>query len=73
LQAAASLRPDEVNIHWRLARVYRALGKRDEAKAEFDRASKLTKSADDDLYHKIANSRQGPPPQTDPPAAPPNP
>jgi tetratricopeptide (TPR) repeat protein len=72
LQAAAKLRDDEVNVHWRLARLYRAMGRKDEAKAEFDKASKLNKAADEDLYRKMANGRQRPP-QTAPPAAAPNP
>jgi tetratricopeptide (TPR) repeat protein len=61
LQAAAKLQGNDVNVHWRLARLYRAMGKKDEAKVEFDKASKLNKAADEDLYKKIANGRQRPP------------
>ncbi len=36
LTQAEKLKPDDVNVHWRLGRLYRTLGKKDEAKAEFD-------------------------------------
>jgi tetratricopeptide (TPR) repeat protein len=54
LNVAAKLRPDEVDPHWRLGRLYRAMGKKDEAKAEFDKASSITKAADDALIDKIS-------------------
>ncbi len=56
LELAEQLKPDEVNVHWRLARLYRALGRKEEAKAEFDKASKLNKAADEDLYRKMNNA-----------------
>lgn len=62
LEVAEKLQPTDVNVHWRLARLYRAMGRREEAKAEFDKASKLNKQADESLYQKIANGRKGPPP-----------
>lgn len=61
LQAAAKLQDSEVNVHWRLARLYRTMGRKDEAKVEFDKASKLNKAADDDLYKKINSGRDRPP------------
>jgi tetratricopeptide (TPR) repeat protein len=70
LLAAAKVKDDDVNVHWRLARLYRATGKKDEAKTEFDKASKLNKAADEDLYRKISNGRQRPPDSAAPPAAP---
>jgi tetratricopeptide (TPR) repeat protein len=60
LEIAEKLRPDEVNVHWRLGRLYRTLGRKDDAKAEFDKASKLNKAADDDLFKKINNGQQRP-------------
>lgn len=45
--------PDDVNVHWRLARLYRAMGRKEEAKLEFDKASTLNKKSDDDLFNKI--------------------
>ncbi|MDE3201721.1 MAG: tetratricopeptide repeat protein [Acidobacteriota bacterium] len=54
LQEAEKLMPDDVNVHWRLGRLYRTLGRKEEARIEFDKASKLNKKADEDLYQKIA-------------------
>lgn len=61
LETAAKLKPDEVNVHWRLARLYRTMGRTEDARAEFDKASKLNKQADESLYQKIANGRTHPP------------
>lgn len=58
LRKAVKLKPDEVNIHWRLARLLRTMGKTEEAKAEFEAAKKLNKAADEDLYRKIANGNR---------------
>ncbi len=73
LTAAARLIPDDVNVHWRLGRLYRTLGKKDEAKAEFDKASKLNKAADEDLYKKIANGHPRPAAAQEPTATTPQP
>ena len=69
LTAAEKLTPDDVNIHWRLGRLYRAMGDKDKAKAEIEKAGTLTKAADDDLYKKIANGQQRPAQAQDPAAA----
>jgi hypothetical protein len=42
------------------------MGKKDEAKAELEKASKLNKAADDDLYKKIANGHPRPPEAQEP-------
>jgi Tfp pilus assembly protein PilF len=47
LKAAAQLTPDDVNVPWRLARFYGSIGKKDEARTEFDKASSINKAADD--------------------------
>lgn len=73
LQAAAKVKDDEVNVHWRLGRLYRAMGRKDEAKVEFDKASTLTKAVDEDLYTKIAKGKQRPPQESAPPTPVPNP
>ena len=67
LTLAEKQMPDDVNVHWRLARLYRTMGKKDEAKAEFDKASSITKTKDEDLYKKIAAGAQRPPQQPAPP------
>ncbi|MGB6193347.1 MAG: tetratricopeptide repeat protein [Terracidiphilus sp.] len=70
LSIAEKQMPDNVNVHWRLARLYRTMGRREEAQAEFDKASSLNKAADDDLYKKIsASGARGP--KGRPPALPP--
>jgi tetratricopeptide (TPR) repeat protein len=61
MTAAAKIIPDDVNVHWRLGRLYRVMGKKDEAKAEFDKASKLNAAADDDLFKRIAEGHARPP------------
>lgn len=65
--AAEKLIPNDVNVHWRLGRLYRAMGRKEEAKVELDKASTITKSADQELYKKISGGQSKP---TD--AAPPN-
>ena len=61
LTIAEKLMPDDVNVHWRLGRLYRTMGKKEEAKAEFDKASSLNKAADEDLYKKISGGNAHPP------------
>jgi tetratricopeptide (TPR) repeat protein len=60
LAIAAKIMPQDVNVHWRLGRLYRSMGKKEEAKVEFDKASTLNKAADESLYKKIANGRTKP-------------
>ncbi len=62
LETAAKLEPDNVDVHWRLARLYRAMGRMDQARVEFANASKLNKQADETLYQQIANGRKRPEP-----------
>jgi tetratricopeptide (TPR) repeat protein len=67
LMLAEKLNPNDVNVHWRLGRLYRALGKKEEARTEFDKASTLNKAADEELYKKISNGRARPSETTPPP------
>jgi tetratricopeptide (TPR) repeat protein len=60
MKEAARLDPDDVNVHWRLGRLYRSMGKKDEAKAEFDKASSINKAADNALVDKINSAHPGP-------------
>jgi tetratricopeptide (TPR) repeat protein len=53
LKIAEKLGPDDVNVHWRLARFYLAAGKKDEAKAEFDKTRSLQKAADETIFKKL--------------------
>jgi tetratricopeptide (TPR) repeat protein len=70
MKEAARLDPDDVNVHWRLGRLYRSMDKTDEAKAEFDKARSITKAADSALVNKISNGHPGPAPAPHPAAAP---
>jgi tetratricopeptide (TPR) repeat protein len=58
LGAAEKLAPNDVNVHWRLGRLYRSLGNMDLAKAEFDKAKSITQTADTDLVNQL-NSKGG--------------
>lgn len=70
LSQAAKLMPEDVNVHWRLGRLYRAMGNKEAAKAEFDKASTLNRAADESLYKKIANGSAHPPQAQAAPSAP---
>lgn len=72
LTLAEKAKPDDVNVHWRLGRIYRSLGKKEEARAEFEKASKLNKEVDEDLFRKIAAGQKAPPENAGAPSAPPN-
>lgn len=56
LKVAARLSPADVKVHWRLARLYQAMGRKDEANAELEKTKSLTKAADDTVFHKIDNA-----------------
>jgi tetratricopeptide (TPR) repeat protein len=55
-RAAAALKPDDVNVHMRLGRLYRSMGKATEAKVEFDKASSLNKADNDALLTVISSA-----------------
>lgn len=53
--------PENVDVHWRLGRLYCAMGKKEEAKAELNKASSITRSQDQELYKKISGASGKPP------------
>jgi tetratricopeptide (TPR) repeat protein len=57
LVAAEKINPNDVNVHWRLARLYQAVGKKDEAKAEFNKTRELHKTADETVFDKLRTPR----------------
>jgi len=61
LLLAEKLKSDDVNVHWRLGRLYRSMGRKVESKAEFDKASTLNKAADEALNKKISGAHPRPP------------
>ncbi|MFZ0747430.1 MAG: tetratricopeptide repeat protein [Terracidiphilus sp.] len=73
LKTAEKLNPNDVNIHWRLARFYLAEGKKDEAKVEFDKTRNLQKAADETIFIKLKKAQdKGKPAENTGDAAPTN-
>ena len=68
LLKAIELDPKSVAPHWRLAKLYQTMGKKDEAKVEFAKASSMNKEASQALHEKIAGAHSGA--QQQPQAAP---
>lgn len=52
-KAALQRNPDDVQIHWRMARLYQSMGRREEAKAEFAKTKNLNKAADQSVLTKL--------------------
>ena len=65
LQAAEKLNPGEVNVHWRLGRLLRTMGRKDEANRELEKARGLNKAADEELFRKMQTGAP-PKPEVDP-------
>jgi tetratricopeptide (TPR) repeat protein len=55
-QQAEHLAPGDVQVHWRLARLYQAMGKHLEAQAEFAKTKSLTQDADKTVREKLQAS-----------------
>jgi tetratricopeptide (TPR) repeat protein len=53
LKIAEKLSPNDQNVHWRLGRFYQASGRKDEAKAEFEKTRGLQKAADATVFNKL--------------------
>jgi tetratricopeptide (TPR) repeat protein len=60
LTKTIEMEPDFVNAHFRLAKLYQSMGRHDEAKAEFAKASSLNKKADKALYERISEGNARP-------------
>lgn len=66
---AAALNPNDVDVHWRLARFYQAAGEKDLAKAEFEKTRGLKKAAEATIFSKLkAAQEKGKPAETSPDA-----
>jgi len=57
LKLAAQLSPTDINPHYRLARLYQAMGRKQEAAVEFARTKTLTKAANDSVFNQLKNAR----------------
>ena len=64
-----ALEPDNVTAHFRLANLYRSMGKKAEATAEYAKASTLNKKRDESLHQRIADANMRPPGSSDKPDA----
>ncbi len=53
LLLADKQQPSEVSVHMHLGRLYKAMGKTAESKAEFTKASSLTQASDDVLVRQM--------------------
>lgn len=56
-KVAEKLNPDDVNAHYRLARLYQAMGRKDEAKVEFDKTSNLHKAENATVFEQLERAR----------------
>ncbi|HWC15791.1 MAG TPA: tetratricopeptide repeat protein [Terriglobales bacterium] len=61
LKLATTLAPNDVKAHYRLARVYQTMGRKEEAKVEFDKTQSLTKAGDDSLLKQLNKTQAGNP------------
>jgi tetratricopeptide (TPR) repeat protein len=53
LKMAEKLTPNDQNVHYRLGRFYQAVGRKAEAKAEFDKTRGIQKAADESVFNKL--------------------
>jgi tetratricopeptide (TPR) repeat protein len=58
LKLAAQLSPNDVKPHYRLARLYQAMGNKQDAAVEFAKTKALTRAADDTVFNQLKNARQ---------------
>ena len=57
LKIAAGLTPSDVKVHYRLARLYQAMGRKDEAKIEFEKTKTLNEAADTSVFSQLNKAR----------------
>lgn len=58
-RTAARLDPSDVQVHWRLARLYQATGNKAAASAEFALTKNLNKAADESVFQKLHAAQAG--------------
>jgi tetratricopeptide (TPR) repeat protein len=64
LNRTVAMEPDNVAAHFRLANVYRSMGRKEEAKAEFAKTSSLNKKTDEGVYKRIQEANARPEPES---------
>lgn len=66
LKIAAALTPSDPDPHWRLGRLYQAMGRKAEARAELATTSSLHKAANDTIFSKLKTAQGKGPSAPDP-------
>ena len=67
VKATAALDPNSVKAHWRLARLYRSMGKTAEANAELAKSKNLNEAADEGFINAMSKApHQNPAPEKSP-------
>jgi tetratricopeptide (TPR) repeat protein len=66
LKEAARLIPEDANPHWRLARIYQAMGNKTQANLEFQKTRNLHKAEDDTIMSKLKSAQDKGKPAGDP-------
>ena len=56
LQLSERLNPQDVNVHWRLGRLYRSMGKTDQAKTELGQARAINQKQDTTLIEVMSTT-----------------
>ncbi len=56
LKAAAAIKPNDVSVHWQLARLYRTMGDMTEARREFEKTRSLNQAADAALVNLMSHA-----------------
>jgi tetratricopeptide (TPR) repeat protein len=70
MKIAEEQTPNDQNVHWRLGRFYQASGRKDEAKAEFEKTRGLQKAADATVFNKLHEAQAKGKPAEEAPGAP---
>ena len=60
LKSAEAIDPEQPDVHYRLGRLYQAMGDAATAKAEFERVKALHEKADEDVARKMSGQAPGP-------------
>jgi len=58
LKIAEQLDPTDQNVHWRLGRFYKSIGKKAEAEIEFRKTRGLQKAADKSIFDKLHSAQE---------------
>jgi Tfp pilus assembly protein PilF len=53
LKLAIKLAPNDIKAHYRLARLYQAMGRKQEASLEFEKTKTLTEAADETVFSQL--------------------